>query len=120
MDERCLTDDATAAATNLTEDFKQPVAKEDASHHHCWLSGKNIAASAISPSMAGACHVVPIAGAAVVGDGEETHLLLKGRRQSAREGQQHPGHVCLDGRDLPWILRGMYSSGEGYVQIRHC
>ena len=71
--------------------------------------------------MAGACRVVPIAGTTVVGDGEETHLLLKGRRQSAREGHQHPGHVCLDGRDLPlWILMGMYSSGEGYVQIRHC
>ena len=62
--------------------------------------------------MAGACHVVLIAGTTVFGDGKETHLLLKGRRQSAREGHQHPGHVCLDGRDLPlWILMGLYPSG---------
>ena len=68
--------------------------------------------------MAGACRVVliPIAGTTVVEDGEETHLLLNGRRQPAREGQQHPGHIGLDVGDFPlWILIGIYSSGEGHV-----
>ena len=74
--------------------------------------------------MAGACRIVPIAGTTVVGDGEETHLLLKyatiSKGKAATSGTRWfgwPGFTVVDSDGNIFVGGGSCADSSLLIQI---